>query len=159
MRIVKKGSMQGKLAIVEDPNWEGTTRVLLSTTDSKNRPCKRSYFGHHLERVKEAGPVESELAQQRCSLKTKSIVSDKTKMLLAYINEWTFDALALQQGLLQEKGSDGASEVLLVVGDHLFACHGVETELGVSTVRTQSFLQKIEALYLPNPYHNAMHGA
>jgi hypothetical protein len=195
--ISKMGSKFGESAIVEELDWKGTGRVLVSIPRDDGaamrsylpielkrdtgqsllpRPTNAKVFGDHIltplpattlnppfiPSDKLSGPAPASAPPSQQGPISNTLVTDE---LLVGVEDFAFDIFALQR-LLIEKGiaATGNSnskrvEVLSLVGSHLFARIGVETNLGVSSERAMAFLRSIEASYNACPYHNAMHGA
>lgn len=127
----------GKKATVQIPDWDGRVAVKM----------------HHL------GQVKSYMANEIKLLSRQRKVSETLAPVMALmdddsLDEWGFDVIGLQENLLAHD-----AELLPSLGLRLFQRHEVAQKLGIEPRRIKSFLHKIESLYSPLPYHNAMHGA
>jgi hypothetical protein len=157
VEITKKGSHTGKTAVVTIPDWEG--RIMVRMDGSAD--VKKSYMANELKII----------GHTTLRPRTKSLV-DFCSDVLEGDKEWGFDVLNVTKKLIQkrvEKGAEdgnrewlenpGMGDVLSTLGVHLFSSHQLSQKFGVDEAAMMVFLNKVESLYVDNPYHNAIHGA
>jgi cAMP-specific phosphodiesterase 4 len=148
--VCKPGSHTGKQGLVSQADWNGRIQVKMDEGTIK------SYMSNEISKLK---AVKGE----RIGANVTQYYTNQ-QILFARIDEWGFDVLGLQKQLHQERLTAGEKDTergldsLVVLGMHLFERHRVEG-LGLDMDNLLLYLQTVEKLYTPNPYHNAMHGA
>ena len=130
---------------------QGNLENLIKDLDEQDRTYLRESWSTHIgiQLVQNIGKAKQKIGVEK---NREKLMDAKITLMLKQVGiNWSFNSFELNEV------SNG--NALSVIGRHCFKIYGIFDTFYILENKAESFFEKLQKKYLPNPYHNSCHAA